>query len=144
MGNHFMRYQVETGADRGTVRDALVTKRGIEGWWTDTASVPENVGGRLALTFPNMPQPFDLELAESAGERVVWLAGSFPPFWEGTSVRWELSEKPDGDGTRIVMTHTGWDPDNPIVGMVTQGWGEILTHLRAYLQSGNPDPYFAN
>jgi Activator of Hsp90 ATPase homolog 1-like protein len=144
MGDHFMRYQVDTGADRGTVRDALVTKPGIEGWWTDTASVPEHVGGRLALTFPNMPQPFDLELAEASGERIVWLAGSFPPFWQGTSVHWELADNPDRDGTRIVMTHTGWDPHNPVVGMVTQGWGEILTHLRAYLQSGNPDPYFAN
>ena len=144
MGAHFMRYQVDAAAGLDTVRDALVTQRGIEGWWTDTASVPENVGGRLALTFPNMPQPFDLELAEASGERIVWRAGSFPPFWDGTSVRWELSDNPERDGTRIVMTHTGWDPSNPIVGMVTQGWGEILTHLRAYVQSGNPDPYFAN
>ena len=42
------------------------------------------------------------------------------------------------------MTHEGWDPDNPAVGMVTQGWGEILARLRAFAQSGDPNPYFAS
>jgi len=43
-----------------------------------------------------------------------------------------------------VMTHAGFDPDNPVVGLVTMGWGEILPHLRAFAESGAPQPYFKN
>jgi hypothetical protein len=42
------------------------------------------------------------------------------------------------------MTHTGWDPHNPAVGRVTQGWGEILARLRSFAETGDPDPYFVN
>jgi uncharacterized protein YndB with AHSA1/START domain len=142
VGDHFMRYQLDVSADRDTVRRALTTEEGVEGWWTSQAVVPEAVGERLALTFPGVPQPFDLELAESANERVLWRAGGFPPWWQGTTVRWDIAENPDGDGTRVVMTHAGFEPDNPTIGAVTMGWGEILPRLRGYAQDGKPQPYF--
>jgi uncharacterized protein YndB with AHSA1/START domain len=144
MGDHFMRYQLDVAADLATVRRALTTTAGIEGWWTDAARVPEDVGGHLELDIPGVPQPFDLELAEATDQRVVWRAGSFPPFWEGTSVRWEIAPNPEGEGTRVVMSHAGWEPDHPIVGVVTLGWGEILPRLRRFAESGDPDPYFVN
>jgi uncharacterized protein YndB with AHSA1/START domain len=142
MGDHFMRYQLDVAADRETVRRAITTETGVKGWWTDEAVVPESVGSRLALSFPEVPQPFDLELAESSDARVVWRAGSFPPWWEGTTVHWEIADNPDRDGTRVVMTHAGFDPENPVVGLVTMGWGEILTHLRDFAERGEPTPYF--
>jgi uncharacterized protein YndB with AHSA1/START domain len=144
MGDHFMCYQLDVGADRDTVHQALTTETGVNGWWTDRAVVPAAVGDRLELTFPDVPQPFELELAESSDDRVEWRAGSFPPWWEGTVVRWELADNPDGDGTRIVMTHAGFDPDNPVVGIVTMGWGEILGRLRGFAEEGRPQPYFNN
>src|SRR5918999_4945505 len=124
MGDHFMRYQLDVAADRHAVERALTTEPGVSGWWTDRASVPQVAGGRLELTFPHVPQPFDLELAEASSERVVWRAGSFPPFWESTTISWEIADNPDADGTRLVMTHSGCDPDNSAVGTVTQVWGE--------------------
>jgi hypothetical protein len=54
------------------------------------------------------------------------------------------ADNPEGEGTRIVMTHAGWDPDNDAVGRVTQGWGAILSHLRGFAETGRPDPYFKN
>ena len=144
MGDHFMRYQLDVGADRETVHRALTTEAGVNGWWTDRAVVPGTVGDRLELTFPDVPQPFELELASSSEDRVEWRAGSFPPWWQGTAVRWELGDNPDGDGTRVVMTHAGFDPDNPVVGIVTMGWGEILAHLRGFAEDGRPQPYFTN
>jgi uncharacterized protein YndB with AHSA1/START domain len=144
MGDHFMRYQVDVAADRDAVRRALTTEDGIKGWWTDTAEVPESLGERLVLTFPSVPQPFDLELAEASGDRVVWRAGSFPPFWEGTTIRWDVGDNPDGDGVRILMTHEGWDRDNPAIGRVNVGWGQILGKLKGFTETGDPDPFFVN
>jgi uncharacterized protein YndB with AHSA1/START domain len=144
MGGHFMRYQVDVAADQKAVHEALTTDAGIRGWWTDTAEVPERPGESLVLTFPSVPQPFDLELAEASGERVVWRAGSFPPFWVGTTIRWEVGDNPDGDGVRVLMTHDGWDPDNPAIGRVNVGWGQILGKLKGYVETGEPDPFFVN
>jgi uncharacterized protein YndB with AHSA1/START domain len=144
MGDHFMRYELDVDADREAVRRALTTEAGVEGWWSSEAVVPDAVGSHLAVTIPGMPQPFDLELAESSGDRVVWHVGSFPPWWEGTTVRWEIGDNPDGDGTRIVMTHIGFDPDNPVVGRVTMGWGEVLARLRGFAERGEPQPYFGD
>jgi hypothetical protein len=77
MGDHFMRYQLDVAADRDAVQRALTTEGGVNGWWTNRATMPEAPGGRLELTFPHVPRPFDLELAEASPAHVVWLAGSF-------------------------------------------------------------------
>ena len=144
MGSHFMRYQLDIGADPVTVRRALTTESGVNGWWTDRAEVPESVGESLELSFPEVPQPFELELVESTPERIVWRAGAFPPWWQGTTVQWELADNPDGDGTRVVMTHAGFEPDNPTVGIVTMGWGEMLARLRGFAEQGRAQPYFSH
>jgi hypothetical protein len=65
-----------------------------------------------------------------------------PVLLQGTALSREIADNPDGDGTRLVMSHAGWEPDNPVIGRVTQGWGEILTRLRGYAENGTPQPYF--
>jgi hypothetical protein len=89
-----------------------------------------------------MPRPFDFELAESDRDRIAWVSKGFPPPWAGTRVVWMLGDNPEGPGTRIDMRHSGWEPDNPMLGIVTVGWGQILGHLKGYLESGTPQPFF--
>jgi hypothetical protein len=144
MAEYQMIFQVDANADRDTVVKALSTQAGINGWWTDRATVPETVGQTLELTFPGMPMPFDLELTERSDDRIEWLSKSFPPPWAGTRVVWQLSSDPDGAGTRIDMRHTGWEQDSPIIGIVTVGWGQILANLKGFVESGSPQPFFKN
>jgi uncharacterized protein YndB with AHSA1/START domain len=144
MGDHQMIFRIDVDAPRDRALEALTTESGINGWWTDRATVPSNVGATLELTFPGMPQPFDLELTGRSDTRVAWRSRSFPPPWAGTEVVWELADNPEGPGTRIDMRHTGWQPGNPIIGIVTVGWGQILGHLKGYLESGTPQPFFKN
>lgn len=139
---HTMIFQVDVDTDPEAVHTALTTTSGVEAWWTDTAVIPETVGGHLELTFPGMLLPFDLILEECAAKRVSWQAGSFPPPWEGTRCSWDLAANPDAPGTRIRFEHSGWDQSNPHVGMVTFGWGQILGRLKSYLDTGVPSPYF--
>jgi uncharacterized protein YndB with AHSA1/START domain len=139
-----MVFQVDADAKPRDAVKALTTKDGITGWWTDLAKVPTKIGGTLELTFPGMPMPFDLELVDRSDERVEWLSKSFPPPWAGTRMVWEISENPDGSGTRLVMQHTGWTDDNPMIGIVTVGWGQIFANLKRYLETGSPDPFFNN
>ena len=94
--------QVDIAADRGKVRDALTTQAGITGWWTDQAEVPLGTGQLLKPSFKEAPMPFDLRVDEANDRRVVWRTQSFPPNWVGTEVRFELSDNPDGAGTRTL------------------------------------------
>ena len=141
---HTMIFQVDVDAKRSAAVDALTTEDGIKGWWTDQAKVPTKIGSTLEMTFPGMPMPFDLELVESNDDRVEWLSKSFPPPWAGTRMTWELTDNPDADGTRIVLRHSGWTEGNPMVGMVTVGWGQIFANLKSYVETGKPDPFFRN
>ena len=42
------------------------------------------------------------------------------------------------------MRHGGWEPDNEAIGIVTVGWGQILGHLKRYLEKKTPQPFFTN
>jgi len=144
MGDYEMIFRVDVDAPRDAALAALTTESGIKGWWTDRASVPDTVGAILEFSFPDMPQPFDMELVERSDSRVGWRSRSFPPPWAGTLVAWELADNPEGPGTRIDMRHGGWDRDNPMIGIVTVGWGQMLGHLKGFLESGRPQPFFTN
>jgi uncharacterized protein YndB with AHSA1/START domain len=144
VGDYTMIFQVDADAPRDAVLQALTTEKGVNGWWTDRASVPTAAGATLEFTFPGMPQPFDMELVERGDSRIAWRSKGFPPFWAGTAVTWDLSDNPEGPGTRIDMRHSGWDPGNPALGIVTVGWGQILGHLKGFLESGTPQPFFTN
>lgn len=139
-----MIFRVDVDAPQEAALAALTTEQGIKGWWTDRATVPGELGSTLLFSFPGMPQPFDMHLRDRSDRRVAWQAGEFPPPWAGTEVVWELGANPDGPGTRIDMRHGGWERDNPQIGYVTVGWGQILGHLKRYLESGTPQPYFTN
>ncbi|MFN0280551.1 MAG: SRPBCC family protein [Kineosporiaceae bacterium] len=141
---HTMIFQVDTDATLDATHAALTTADGVTAWWTDTATVPETVGGHLELTFPGVPLPFDLILDENGPGRVTWRAGGFPPPWQGTTCTWDLADNPDADGTRLRFEHSGWEESNPAIGSVTFGWGQILGRLKHYLDTGTPDPFFIN
>jgi uncharacterized protein YndB with AHSA1/START domain len=141
---HSMVFQVDVAAKRSAAVKALTTKSGINGWWTDVAKVPFTIGGTIELTFPGMPRAFDFELVDRSDDRVEWLSKSFPPPWAGTRMTWRISDNPDGPGTRIVLRHDGWTDDNPAIGIVTVGWGQMFANLKRYVESGTPDPFFHN
>jgi uncharacterized protein YndB with AHSA1/START domain len=137
-------FQFDIQAGREQVVGALTTLAGIEGWWTDRAIVPAEVGGVLQLTFPGAPLPFEMELTECSDQRVVWATKGFPPNWAGTRVVWELAANPDGPGTRVGFGHVDWDPENPVIGAVAYTWGQLMVQLKKYAETGRPEPLFVN
>jgi hypothetical protein len=75
-------------------------------------------------------------------DRIEWVAGRFPPWWAGTTIRFELSENPDGPGTRLLFSHRDYEPDDPVIPIVTPAWAQILLRLKSYAETGNPEPFF--
>jgi hypothetical protein len=140
VGDYDILMQFDIDAERATVRDALTTEEGIRSWWSTRTEGPSD--GELRVSFPDVPQPFEFAVEDDGADRTSWVTGAFPPWWAGTTVRFELSENPDGPGTRLHFAHRGYEPDNPVIPIVTPAWAQILLRLKAYAETGRAQPFF--
>jgi uncharacterized protein YndB with AHSA1/START domain len=134
-------FTFDVNATPDMVRRALTTTQGIASFWTDKADVPAEVGETLTLGFPDAPVPFDLLLAQSDDEVIIWRTVTFPPQWVGTDIRWELS---GSDGTSIVAFRHGSFADEREQGQVAYVWGQVMVQLKRYLEGGVAAPVFVN
>lgn len=144
MGDYAIRMQFDVEADETAVLEALTTTKGIASWWSDTVEgTPEQSGGDLRVSFPDLPQPFEFAV-ERDGGNVVWETGGFPPWWHGTSIHWEVGPHPERDGTLLRFTHAGFDPDADIIPIITPAWALIISRLKSYAETGEPNPFAVN
>jgi uncharacterized protein YndB with AHSA1/START domain len=136
--------QVDIDAPRAHVVDALTTHSGITGWWTAKGEVPHGKGQTMMLSFrPHAPLPFDLTVEESSDDHIVWRPVSFPPHWVGTRISWELNDTPERAATRVLLQHTSWRDGDPQLPPAAYTWGQLLGVLKAFCETGNPQPMFA-
>jgi hypothetical protein len=139
MGDYHILMQFDIDAGQEVVREALATEEGVKSWWSTRAEGPSD--GRLRVSFPDVPQPFEFDVAED-GDRIEWTTGGFPPWWAGTTIRFDLAENPDGPGTRLLFSHRDYEPDNPVIPIVTPAWAQILLRLKGYAETGTAQPFF--
>jgi len=139
MGDYHILMQFDIAADTDTVRRAITTQDGIRSWWSTQTEGPSD--GQLRVSFPDVPQPFEFAVREADG-RVEWVTGGFPPWWAGTTVRWELGANQDGAGTRLDFSHRDYAPDNPVIPIVTPAWALIINRLKGFAETGDRQPYF--
>jgi hypothetical protein len=138
MNDYAIRMQFDIEADESTVRRALTTQEGIRSWWSKQTDLGD---GKLRPRFPDVPQPFEFEVREN-GSNLEWVTGGFPPWWAGTTVRFDVGANPEGLGTRLQFAHAGYEPDNPVIPIVTPAWAQILLRLKGYAETGTPQPFF--
>lgn len=132
-------FRFDVDASPQAVLDAVKTTDGIKAFWTSRADVPTVVGETLKLGFAIAPLPFDLRLEQSDESTVVWRTETFPPHWVGTTVRWEV--EPREGGSTVAFRHAGF-ADEEEAGRVTFTWGQIMTRLKGYAETGRADPVF--
>lgn len=146
MGDYHILQQFDIDADRTTVRAALTSRDAIASWWSTRTDWLTDAGGtepRLHVGFPDVPRPFEFSVRDDGSDRVEWVTGEFPPPWAGTTIRWDLLERDDGaPGTRLLFSHRDWDADDPSIAVVTPVWAQIILRLKAYAETGTPQPFF--
>ena len=144
MGDYHILMQFDIAADAATVHEALSTEAGIRSWWSARTEVQRADGGpsQLRVSFPDVPQPFEFAIARDDAERVEWVTGGFPPWWAGTTIRWDIAANPDGPGTRLLFGHRDYAPDNPVIPIVTPAWAQIILRLKGYAETGEAQPFF--
>jgi hypothetical protein len=138
MGRYHILMQFDIDAEPGTVRGALETQDAIRAWWSKRTELD---GSSLRVSFPDVPQPFEFEVRDGA-DGLEWVTGGFPPWWAGTTIQWVVEPNPEKPGTRLHFSHRDYDPDNPVIPIVTPAWAQIILRLKGYAETGAPQPFF--
>jgi hypothetical protein len=138
VGDYHILMQFDINADRTTVHRALATEEGIRSWWSSRADLD---GDQLRVLFPDRPEPFEFTVRDG-DNRLEWVTGGFPPWWAATTIRWDLGDNPDAPGTRLLFSHRDYDPDNPVIPIVTPAWAMIVGRLKGYAETGKRQPFF--
>ena len=138
MGDYHVLMQFDVDAEPDVVRRALDTEEGIRSWWSKRTDLG---GDGLHVSFPDQPRPFEFEVRDDDG-RLDWVTGGFPPWWAGTTIRWVVEPNPEKPGTRLQFSHRDYDPDNPVIPIITPAWALIIQRLKGYAETGEPQPFF--
>ena len=138
MGDYHVLMQFDIDADGDDVRRALTTQEGIRAWWTTHADLED---GSLRTSFPDTPQPFEFSVRDRA-DRIECVTGGFQPWWADTTIRFDIGPNPDKPGTRLLFSHRDYEPDNPVIPIITPAWAQILLRLKGYAETGERQPFF--
>ncbi len=138
-------HRVGIRASSEVVYQALATREGVAGWWTeDTEATTPQGGERGCLTtrftsggvvMGEMTMRVD-EL--SPGERVVWTVVAGPEEWMGTTIRFELEQQ--GEFCVVLFSHEGWQERVPFMHHCSTKWATFLLSLKALVETGRGRP----
>jgi uncharacterized protein YndB with AHSA1/START domain len=136
-------FELDIDAAPKEIVEALDTRRGIAGWWTEDVTFPGGLGSQMTLGFPGRaPVPFELRVDEASEQLVRWASiGDFPPHWVGTEIIWTLTPKA-GSGTTVHFNHDGWASDEGALPMSAMTWGQLMGSLKAFVETGVGAPLY--
>ena len=132
--------QLHIDADADTVYRAVSTAEGIHGWFTTTAEAGEGIGAVHELSFPGVPEPWKLNIADAEPAARLVLVGQNGP-WAGTTQTYEIVPEPQG-GVTLRFTHAGFPAVDDGYRNFTYGWATKFVQLKAYAETGKPQAFF--
>lgn len=119
------------------VYEALATRDGLAGWWTNDTRGKSEVGEVLEFRFA--AGGFDMKVLELVpAKRVLWQVTGGPEEWIGTTVSWELNQ--DGDYTIVLFKHEGWKEPVEFMHHCSTKWAVYLMSLKSLLETGEGAP----
>ena len=134
-------FLVDIDTDKQTIVDALTSETGIRTWWTPDANVTAE---SLDLGFPHAPARFALTVAGVTDDSVAWTStGEFPPHWVGTEVSWQIMDHPEGSGSQVFFSHSGFAAPDPMLGHTAYTWAALLGQLKTYAETGAAGGFFS-
>ncbi len=144
MGSYAIRARFDSDVEPESVGKWLVSTEGISGWWSDTVEgAASAVGDEFVIRFPTTDVPFSLVVRELDDDVVVWDVPESPPWWKGTTIRFEVGGGPDG-GTSLLFVHEGFEPSDPIIEVITPAWIGFVNNLMEVAATGQASPAVIN
>jgi uncharacterized protein YndB with AHSA1/START domain len=119
------------------VYEALTTREGLSGWWTEDVQGESKVGGVLQFRFG--AGGFDMKVLElQPARRVLWEVVAGPEEWIGTKVSFDL--KQSADWTIVLFKQQGWKEPVEFMHHCSTKWGVFLISLKSLLETGKGRP----
>lgn len=137
-------FTVDVNGEQAATARAIASVEGVRSWWTDQCEGDGSEGGTIKPAFPVAPMPFELRVDAANDSTVKWTStGGFPPHWAGSEITWQVAPNPEGEGVFVNFKHAGFPTDEGI-GMVAYTWGQLMTSLKQYVESGTAAPLFTS
>jgi hypothetical protein len=138
-----IRAKFDSDVPAGDFLRLLRTPEGIAGWWSDTVTGAAGSSGDVFhVSFPTSPVILDLRVSAADDATVEWKVDENPPWWKGTTIRFELSGTELG--SELMFTHDGFADDDPIIPVITPAWVRFLDNLIEVAHTGQPNPAVRN
>jgi uncharacterized protein YndB with AHSA1/START domain len=135
-------FEIQIDAPAKQIVEALDTRAGIAGWWSEDVTFDGGVGSVMTIGFPGRaPLPFEMRVDAAGADAVKWSSvGKFPPHWVNTDVTWTLTGT--DAGTLVHFSHDGWPTDEgPFAGSALT-WGALMFSLKSYIETGTGQPLY--
>jgi hypothetical protein len=143
MNDYTIKAKFETGVTPREIMAWLRSTDGIAGWWSDRVSgAAASKGDEFNVEFPTTDAVVGLVVAEAGDNVVEWHVPESPPWWKDTSIRFEVEAQEDG--STLSFTHRGFDPEDPIIPVITPAWVGFLNNLVQVARTGQPSPAVVN
>lgn len=125
-----IRRSIQVSATPAKVYDAFRTSEALSTWYMDGTTVAFELGGSMQFDGPEgSVRAVIQDLVEN--EKLVF---EYHAPWWGT-VTWELAATPKG--TRVTLTHEGFEGREDWLDRFTWGWESFLKALKAFVE-GRP------
>ncbi|MBV1690120.1 SRPBCC domain-containing protein [Novosphingobium sp. G106] len=133
-------HAVSVRAPAGAVYDALTSREGLAGWWTEeTTTSLTDAGEKLHFGFGGRGF-FDMDVVERhPAERVAWRVTDGPEEWIGTSIEWDLAS--EGGFTDVTFRHCDWREPVPFMHHCSTKWATFLLSLKSLVETGAGAPF---
>jgi uncharacterized protein YndB with AHSA1/START domain len=120
---------------------AQATQVGLRAWWTADSTADEAVGGKAEFGFGNKGAIFRMTIATlDPARQVVWNCRGDNPEWDGTRLAWTIT--PDGSGSLLRFTQSGWKEMTDMVASCNSTWGELMYRLKDSAEGKHPGPHW--
>lgn len=127
---------IETTADR--LYEAIVTQKGLAGWWTPQVKVEPVVGTLNEFYFMGTTLVFRVDKLEPA-RHVAWSSVEVPSDWEGTQVLFDIT--PQGETVNLKFSHVGFASYGGSFGVTSYSWAQYLRSIKLLLETGEGEPF---
>jgi uncharacterized protein YndB with AHSA1/START domain len=136
-----IRHLIAIDTPPARVYSALATQSGLRGWWTADGVADDKVGGKAEFGFEKRAAVYRMTiLMLDPPKRVIWKCNGDGAEWNGTTLTWSI--EPEGSGSRLRFTHSGWKEMTDMVALCNSTWGELMYRLKDYVEGRNPGPHW--
>jgi Activator of Hsp90 ATPase homolog 1-like protein len=138
---HVLNHEINISAQLDTIRAALTTARGLQGWNTPLVEGTGDQGTQWILRYSGQPE-FHWRIDHNEPRDVLWTCTQGPGNAIGTSVHFTLLPAKKSR-TTVRLRHEGWPHERDNFVKCNTLWGSLMHHLKKYAESGETDPAFS-